>query len=68
MKGKINFNPTCGMIISLFLLIAVPTIAKAGKISERNAGLASKTAGLYLRVADTSIRWTQTSTMAEVSA
>ena len=61
MKGKINFNPTCGMIISLFLLIAVPTIAKAGKISERNAGLASKigwsvfTRGGYVHQMDTDI-------------
>ncbi|MCJ7715191.1 MAG: hypothetical protein MUO54_01555 [Anaerolineales bacterium] len=61
MKGKINFNPTCGIIISLFLLIAVPTIAKAGKISERNAGLASKigwsafTRGGYVHQMDTDI-------------
>jgi hypothetical protein len=60
-KEKINFNPTCGMIISLFLLIAVPTIAKAGKISERNAGLASKigwsvfTRGGYVHQMDTDI-------------
>jgi hypothetical protein len=49
------------MIISLFLLIAVPTIAKAGKISERNAGLASKigwsvfTRGGYVHQMDTDI-------------
>jgi len=49
------------MIISLFLLIAVPTIAKAGKISERNAGLASKigwsvfTRGGYAHQMDTDI-------------
>ena len=61
MKGKINFNPTCGMIIILFLLIAVPTIAKAGKISERNPGLASKigwsafTRGGYVHQMDTDI-------------
>jgi hypothetical protein len=60
-KGKINFNPTCGIIISLFLLIAVPTIAKAGKISERNAGIASKigwsvfTRGGYVHQMDTDI-------------
>ena len=61
MKGKINFNPTCGMIISLFLLIAVTTIAEAGKISERNAGPASKigwsvfTRGGYVHQMDTDI-------------
>jgi len=60
-KGKINFNPTCGMIISLFLLIAVPTIAEAGKISERNASPASKigwsvfTRGGYVHQMDTDI-------------
>jgi len=60
-KGKINFYPACGMIISLFLLIAVPTIANARKTSERNAGLASKigwsvvTRGGYVHQMDTDI-------------
>jgi len=49
------------MIISLFLLIAVPIIANAGKTSERNAGLASKigwsvfTRGGYVHQMDTDI-------------
>ena len=49
------------MIIGLFLLIAVPTIATAGETSERNAGLASKigwsvfTRGGYVHQMDTDI-------------
>jgi hypothetical protein len=60
-KGKINFNPICVMIISLFLLIAVPAVAKAGKISETNAVPASKigwsvfTHGGYVHQMDTDI-------------
>jgi hypothetical protein len=60
-KRKINFNPTCGMIMGLFLLIAVPTVASAEKMRERNAGLASKigwsvfTRGGYVHQMDTDI-------------
>ena len=61
MKRKINFNPTCGMIMGLLLLIAVPTVAVAEEKGERNPGLASKigwsvfTRGGYVHQMDTDI-------------
>ena len=61
MKEKINFNPTCGMIMGLLLLIAVPTVAVAEEKGERNPGLASKigwsafTRGGYVHQMDTDI-------------
>ena len=43
MKRKNDFNLTGGMIICLYLLVAVSTVAAAEEIRERSTGMASKT-------------------------
>jgi len=42
-KRKINFNPTCCMIIGLLLLLSAATAAATGETRKRNDTLVSKT-------------------------